>query len=303
MNYACTHSNHFPVLFEIALDLFRCPSPSGREYLARAYVVEHLEGHGFAVSIDPTGNVLATRGVPNLGEGYPLLSFHLDCVSYATKLEPRPLSALEITNGWLHSRGKFVLGGDDKCGGAIALTLAALTTIPLKIVASVQEEIGCVGIKQVDPDFFEDVAYALVLDRRGANHLIVSIAGCLLCQGVFAAALMRAAATTDLLVYAAEGSLSDALTLSQYIPNVVNMSVGYYHPHTLDEQVSLSDLWRSYQWVHEALGSLPRCQPGLDLLFPQQAQKALLCSACQHLTIAPTDLPEDLWRFVCCCPR
>lgn len=302
MKYPCLCSDHFPALFQIALDLFRRPSPSGHEHLVRAYVVEHLVRYGFIVSLDPTGNVLATRGVPDPGEGYPLLSFHMDCVSYTTKVALRPLSALEMTNGWLHSKGEFVLGGDDKCGGAIALTLAALTTAPMKMVASVQEEVGCVGIKQIDPRFFEDVIYALVLDRRGANHLIVSIAGHLLCQGVFAAVLMRAAATTGLLVYAAEGALSDALTLSCFIPNVVNMSVGYYRPHTLDEQVSLADLWHSYQWVREALSSLPRCQHDLNLPFPRQAQEeGLLCPDCQHLTIAPSNLPADLWRFLCHC--
>ena len=31
-----------------------------------------------------------------------------------------------------------------------------------EIVASGQQEIGCVGIDQVDPHFFEDVAYALI---------------------------------------------------------------------------------------------------------------------------------------------
>lgn len=329
--------DHFPLLFQIALDLFRRPSPSGHEGLVRAYVLEHLERHGFAVSVDSIGNVLAERGVPALHQGYPLLSFHMDCVSSdahlladhttvssssdvhdlcssteafwgkrkrrgGEELSLRPSNALEITRGWLHSRGAFVLGGDDKCGGAIALTLAATTTLPLKIIASVQEEIGCVGIEQVDPRFFEDVAYALVLDRRGANHLIVSIAGQLLCQGAFAAAMMRAAATTGLLVYAAEGAFSDVLALSQYISNVVNLSVGYYRPHTAQEIVSLVDLWHSYQWVHEALRSLPCNQSNLDASTSDQAREEMLvCPYCQKLAIPPTELSEDLGGFVCSC--
>jgi putative aminopeptidase FrvX len=342
MNDHSLSETHFPVVFQIALDLFRRPSPSGREDLVRAYAVEHLEHCGFAVSVDEAGNVLAVRGTPAPGESYPLLSFHMDCVSYETslltdraglfaasasggsrvlspihdsrhraqrdraaELSLRPLDALEMTQGWLHSRGAFVLGGDDKCGGAIALSLAAMTTMPLKIVASVQEEIGCVGIDQVDPRFFKDVAYALVLDRRGANHLIVSIAGQLLCQGAFAAAMMRTAATTGLLVYASEGALSDARTLARHIPNVVNLSVGYYRPHTPQEQVALADLWRSYRWVYEALQRLPRSQSGHDLPSSQRAEAAasLVCPSCQKLTIRFADISEDLWRFVCQCPQ
>lgn len=337
MNHLMT-PEHFPLLFQIALDLFRRPSPSGREDLVRAYVAHHLEHHGFTVSIDAAGNVLATRGTPAPNEGYPLLSFHMDCVSLdatflsleagpassalmaqllspahqgqrnprrprATPLSLRPASALAIARGWLHSRGQFVLGGDDKCGGAIALTLAATTTLPLKIVASVEEEIGCVGIEQVDSAFFEDVAYALVLDRRGANHLIVSIAGHLLCQGSFAASMMRAAAATGLLVYAAEGAFSDALTLSHYIENVVNLSVGYYHPHSVEERVSLADLWHSYQWVQEALSSLPSYMSKTDPFATHREKQAdaLLCPDCQYLLVAPTDLPEDLQMFICHC--
>lgn len=333
MSYTSLPHNHVSLLFQIALDLFRRPSPSGREDLMRAYVVEHLKCSGFTVSVDEAGNVLATRGIPAPGDGYPLLSFHMDCVSldsasYETdfpersalvsslfsaastsrsrarrwqpeRLALRPLEALEMTGEWLHSRGTFVLGGDDKCGGAIALCLAAMTTMPLKIVASVQEEIGCVGIEQVDPGFFEDAAYALVLDRRGANHLVVSIAGKRLCQTAFAAAMLRAAATTGLLAYPVEGMLSDARTLAYSIPNVVNLSVGYYRPHTPQERVSLADLWRSYQWVHEALGSLPRNSAGLDRLAAPQEE--LVCSRCQKLAIQPADLSADLWRFVCQC--
>jgi len=297
----------FPLLLQIALDLFRRPSPSGREDLIRAYVRRHLAAHGFTVSVDPMGNVLAQRGTPASQEGYPLLSFHMDCVCSgsptrlpAQKLMLLPLDALAIEHGWLHTHGQFVLGGDDKCGGAIALTLAATTSMPLKIIASVEEEIGCLGIEQVDPDFFQDVAYALVLDRRGANHLIVSIADHLLCQGTFAAALMRAAAETGLLVYVAEGALSDALTLSRFIANVANLSVGYYHPHSVHERVSLGDLWRSYQWVQEALTRLP-CQVLNNSLRHQERASVLLCSDCQKLALAPTDLPIDLWMFICRC--
>ncbi|HEU5383577.1 MAG TPA: hypothetical protein VFV38_49885 [Ktedonobacteraceae bacterium] len=329
--------DHFPLLFHIALDLFRRPSPSGQEDLVRAYTVAHLEQHGFTVSVDPAGNVLAARGAPEPDEGYPLLSFHMDCISSETsflteydastlaalvfgsassaetaqyrtqrrraaKPPLRELDTLHVTRGYLHSKGAFVLGGDDKCGGAIALTLAATTKMPLKILASVEEEIGCVGVEQVDPLFFKDVAYALVLDRRGANHLVVSIDGHPLCQGTFAGAMMRAAAATGLLVYAVEGAPSDARTLSQHMLNVVNLSVGYYQPHTVEERVSLADLWRSYQWVKEALRSLPR-QSDRAQPFAQRVavEEALLCPRCQRLTLAPEDLPEDIWRFLCHC--
>lgn len=307
MNVASETQAHFPLLLQIALDLFRRPSPSGHEELMRAYVSQHLAAHDFTVVEDGVGNVLAHRGTPAVGEGYPLLSFHLDCVSTdrlarRSALTLRPLEALVIERGWLHSCERFVLGGDDKCGGAIALALAATTSMPLKIVASVEEEVGCLGIEHVDPQFFEDVAYALVLDRRGANHLIVSIAGHLLCQGTFAAALMRAAAETGLLVYAAEGALSDALTLSSFIANVANLSVGYVHPHSVEERVSLVDLWHSYQWVEQALTSLP-CDLSASAFSQRLPTNPLVCLACDQLALALSDVPPDLQNLVCHCAQ
>ncbi|HVU66546.1 MAG TPA: hypothetical protein VHD63_05430, partial [Ktedonobacteraceae bacterium] len=315
--------SHFPSLLQCTLEVFRLPSPSGREALMRAYVVEHLRTWGCTVSVDATGNVLAYRGAPAEGQGYPLLSFHLDCIwvdpapleaplsweSESTRrrrtrrsipsLEPLPLEALILEDGWLHSNGRFVLGGDDKCGAVIALTLAQMTDLPLKIVASVEEERGCVGIAQVDPAFFADVAYALVLDRRGANHLIVSIADHLLCQGSFAAALMRAAADTGLLVYAAQGALSDALTLSDAVPNVANLSVGYYHPHTVHERVSLRDLWHAYRWVHAALHCLPCSRAETALPSEQKAPDPSCCARCHHLRLDPALVPGDLHPLLC----
>lgn len=336
MNDHLSPLNHFSVLVQVALDLFRRPSPSGREDLVRAYVVQHLSRAGFAVSVDEAGNVLAERSDPDSSAGYPLLSFHMDQITAHTTdwhgsvlpgsrrgldgftrvfqprrpetLALRPLDALEITNGRLSSRGAFVIGGDDKCGAAIALTLATLTTLPMKIVASVEEEIGCVGIARVDPRFFADVAYALVLDRRGTNDLVVSIAGQPLCQEAFAAAMMHEAAATGLLVYSVEGMLSDAVTLAQHIPNVVNLSVGYSHPHTVREVVSFVDLWRSYRWVHQALQSLPRELSEQDRRTSSRAQEAarLLCPQCRRLAISPLSYPnalpsDDLRRFVCLC--
>lgn len=339
MNDYCPPRDHFSLLFQLALDLFRRPSPSGREDLVRAYVRDHLEQHGFSVSVDSAGNVLAVREMSGPQEGYPLLSFHMDCIYVeewgpvgkaaslsasacaprqlapspssryhskrrrAARLSLRHLEALTIERGWLHSRGSFVLGGDDKCGASIALTLAATTDLPFKIVASVQEEIGCVGIEQVDPDFFEDVAYALVLDRRGSNHLIVSIAGHILCQGAFAAALMRAAAATGLVVYATEGAFSDALTLSHYVDNVANLSVGYYQPHSVEECVSLADLWHSYQWVYEALHTLPRQSSAYLRPRTHARGEEVVCPQCQKLRIPPTQFLEDLRAWLCRCPE
>jgi hypothetical protein len=325
-------------LLQTVIDLFRRPSPSGFEFYVRDYVIDQLRSLGFAIITDKAGNVLATRGTPTKGEGYPMLSFHMDIVSYepldrrlpdhwsgetwppelgneSKKARRRrkeltdiwrhikllPPSAILFENGCLHTGGKRVLGGDDKCGGAIALTLAASTTLPLKIVASVQEEIGCVGIDEVDPAFFADVSYALVLDRRGSHDLITSIARRPLCQSGFAEALVEAAAAIGHTVHPTEGALSDALTLSHYIVNVVNMSVGYYNPHTAREFVVCAELIQAYRWACQALATLPRAIPKEVAREDDPWLEDILCPTCGNLLIELDQLTEDLLPYACLC--
>ena len=342
------------LLLQVAIDLLLRPSPSKHEELVRAYVVSHLEQQGFALRIDETGNVLATRGTPALREGYPLLSFHMDTVTAEPEedlweptpsnkrlttalttvvpplfrrswgrpqqkpaqpvvLELLPRAALAIEGGWIHTRGKRVLGGDDKCGGAIALTLAASTTLPLKIVASVQEEIGCVGIRQVDPAFFADVSYALVLDRRESGDLITRISGLPICTDPFIEQMREAAAAVGHTVRATEGMLSDAVTLARHIWDVVNMSVGYHHPHSTQERVSIAELAHAYHWARQALLTLPRLEPQpmtyepfpkTKLAKPSPDERdSFLCQECGGFLIAPDEIAyhPELTRIACLC--
>ena len=225
-------------------------------------------------------------------------------------LELLPRAAIAIDGGWIHTRGKRVLGGDDKCGGAIALTLAASTSMPLKIVASVQEEIGCVGIRQVDPAFFADVSYALVLDRRESGDLITRISGLPICTDPFIQQMREAAAAVGHTVRATEGLLSDAVTLARYIWDVVNMSVGYHHPHSTQERVSIADLAQAYHWARQALLTLPLLppQPMTYEPFPKakpapDEHDSFVCQECGGFLIAHDEIAyhPELSRIACLC--
>ncbi len=68
---------------------------------------------------------------------------------------------------------------------------------------------------------------------------------------------MDAAAMVGYRVYPTDGMFSDAFRLSRSILNVVNMSVGYYSPHTCEESVVCADLIQAYCWARQALAFLP----------------------------------------------
>jgi di/tripeptidase len=331
-------STDYTLLFRILLDLLLRPSPSGQEELVRSYVVARLQECGFEVKIDAAGNVLATRGKPEASQGYPLLSFHMDTVedpiySYPVEGRPtrkdgesdesfkkrkrshyfarrqvlppslRPASTVIVEQGWIRPDEKRVAGGDDKCGGAITLALAAHTTMPLKVVASVEEEAGCVGIHEVEPGFFADVSYALVLDRREGHDLITEINGRPICTRAFISQMVNAAAAIGHTVRPTPGMLSDAVVLARYIWDVVNMSVGYHHPHTELERISLDEVRTAYDWAYQALLTLPlpeptpvvTIQPDLSKKLQKSTRPSYLkedpevirCTACDKWIIAP----------------
>jgi putative aminopeptidase FrvX len=265
-------------------ELCRRPNPSGFEEVIRTYVRDTLTACQFTVAVDPFGNLTAQRGALAPGEGYPLLSFHLDSASQCVPGDLWDVQAFSETRYadtlrfWqlpqfrediASSRGAYGLGGDDKCGAAIALALAEFTAAPLKIVASVQAEQGCRGITCVSPSFFADVAYALVLDHPGSGDLVTRIGRRALCQRRFAQGLLEAATLIGQKARPVEGTLSDAYHLSAWLENVVNLSVGYVHAGSADERIVLADVLHTYHWVQSALRLLPRPLP------PQQEDRLL----------------------------
>jgi di/tripeptidase len=146
------------------------------------------------------------------------------------------------------------IGGDDKCGLAIIMTIAQTTNIPLKICLSIAEEIGCVGIDEVSPQFFDDVDYSLTLDRRGDTDLIYQVSRRKLYSDVdFLLTIIRAGIEVGVMPTLSEGMLADVMIISEYVENCCNMSVGYYSPHTDKEVIVLDDLYNSYNWVKESI--------------------------------------------------
>jgi len=164
------------------------------------------------------------------------------------------------TTGRITSNGLRALGGDDKCGIAIALNVARVQPdIPMKILFTVAEEVGCKGIDyfvQNNAPWLKNVKYAITIDRRGNNNLLTYACGKQNCTAEFAGELVKTAMKTGLLVELANGSISDVVTLRQYIANTVNISAGYHNPHTTDEWVSFPAMIAISEWIVETLKTI-----------------------------------------------
>jgi len=144
------------------------------------------------------------------------------------------------------------MGGDDKCGIAIALDIARTTEIPMKILFTTEEETGCNGATfaaKNHADWFEDILYGLTIDRRGGNHICVTTGSERNGSNYFIAELAKWAIISGINPSLEKGSMSDNFTLKYLVQNFVNVSAGYYEAHRNSEYIKFDEVKRIKTWL------------------------------------------------------
>jgi tripeptide aminopeptidase len=158
-------------LLDTFISLVRIDSPSGEEVALRTDLEQRLQELSVETHVDETGNLVGR--LP--GQGDPLLlSAHMDTVP-GRGIQPT------VREGVVYSDGTTVLGADDKSG--IAVMLEVLTVLQtdaafrpaIEIALSVGEEVGLLGAKGLDVDWFQ-ANQALVLDMGGPLNVVVRAA-------------------------------------------------------------------------------------------------------------------------------
>ncbi len=143
-------------MVEQFLEMVRIPSESGNEAEMIAYLEREFTALGAEATVDGYGNLVAK--LPALGcEGKDpvLLSCHADTVQPGTGIEP------VLEDGVIRSKGDTILGADDKAGIAEMLEALRTATVrpPVEVAISRQEEVGLLGVKELD--------FSLISARRG----------------------------------------------------------------------------------------------------------------------------------------
>jgi len=139
------------------MEMVRIDSESGNEARFIAWLEREFAALGAATRIDGYGNLVAKLPALGGGEGAEpiLLSCHADTVQPGVGIEP------VLVDGVIRSAGDTILGADDKAG--IAEMLEALRTAPVRppveIAITRQEEVGLLGVKNLD--------FGLLSARRG----------------------------------------------------------------------------------------------------------------------------------------
>ena len=235
---------------ELLKKMYEIHSMSGREKKLKRFVRKWISANipDAKMSNDNLGNIYVVKGV---SETYPCLVAHLDQVQNSHSRDFKALEVDDIIIGYSQkSRAQQGLGADDKNGVWVALK-CLLKYDNIKIALFVSEEVGCVGSNAADMSFFNDARFVIQCDRRGANDLITVAGWTKLCSKDFVDAI-----NPSIYGYKEEtGMLTDVLTLKERgLPvSCINISCGYYEPHTSYEFTCISDLMNCLAFVENII--------------------------------------------------
>ena len=121
------------------------PTFSEKEYRMQDFLLEYSRQKGIPASMDSKGNIYLCKGMLGEGQFYPCVSAHMDTIQerqipFIEADKPIPLITEETDDGHIIYAEGFGLGGDDKAGIVIALTI--MENLPVcKAVFFVEEEI------------------------------------------------------------------------------------------------------------------------------------------------------------------
>ena len=211
----------------------------------RRFIKRHINNNIAGVTIvqDNAGNLLITKGD---SDSYPCICAHMDQVQH---LHPKDFTCVEnddVIFGYsTKERKQFGLGADDKNGLFIALECLA-SYDAIKCAFFVGEEIGCKGSGAVDISFFDDCRYCIQIDRRGNSDMVTDIYS-EMCSEEFINDVDCHSHGYEI----SDGLMTDVAELRERGVEVscINLSCGYYEPHTDYEFTSKSDLHKCYDFV------------------------------------------------------
>ncbi len=242
--------------YELLKGLYRVFSPSMKERKMRRFIKRYISDNvpDAVVEQDAGGNLLVTKGV---ADSYPCLCAHMDQVQH---IHPKDFVCIDggdaIFGYSPGTKTQCGLGADDKNGIFIALTCLTEYDI-LKCAFFVGEEIGCVGSNAVDVSFFGDCRFCAQVDRRGNSDMVTNISGASICSEDF----IRDADCEAWGYHISDGFMTDveALRDNGVKASCINVSCGYYEPHTDHEFTVKSDVRKCYEFVCHLIEDCTGC--------------------------------------------
>lgn len=243
---------------ELLKTLYSIYSPSTGEKKMRRFIKRWIYNNipQAEVTTDAKGNIYVIKGN---AENYPCIVSHIDQVQKTHSKDFVCIESEDVIFGYSPKNHRQEgLGADDKNG--IWIALKCLQKYPvMKAAFFVEEEIGCRGSAQADLEFFTDCRYVVQCDRRGNNDLITSISFTELCSKEFVEATRH-----EMFGYIpTDGMMTDVLELKErgIELSCINMSCGYYKPHTEQEFTDKNDLLNCQKFVEHIIENCTEVYP------------------------------------------
>ena len=232
------------------IDVLRVQTNSENEKLMVLYLDKELRRLKLPYTIDAAGNILVTKGE---AKTYPCVVSHMDTVhSFVPNFNVYQDIDDKNTLFALNGKERIGVGGDDKCGVFACLYL--LKTIPqIKVVFFSREEKGCAGSRAINKEFFADCRYLIQLDRRNSRDFIQAYWGKKTISHDFSSEI--GLIKKKYKYKNAIGTVTDVMRLwdDRVGISCINLSCGYYQPHTNWEYVSIRGLWHSIKFTEEII--------------------------------------------------
>lgn len=241
-------------------------------------MIEYLEGvfteKGYDYQKDSIGNLYVTKGE---AEYYPCFVAHTDTVhsiNHNLKVVQLKEDGKTILTGIDSKTMKpSGIGGDDKCG--VFLCLEMLDKLDnVKIALFVSEEIGCIGSRQADPEFFSNVGYAIQYDSPEGDSMSMTLMGKELFIkesdfGKKVSPLILEHGITDW----AKHPYTDIWPLIEKFQfSCLNLAAGYHRYHTNNEYVVVEEVQNAFELglkIYEILGEKFYDRPEIEKPKPR----------------------------------
>jgi putative aminopeptidase FrvX len=223
------------------------PTYSGKEVRMQEFLFKYATEHGLQAHIDNKGNIYLQKGSLEKGRFFPCLVAHMDTVHsrqipFIEANKKIPLQTEVVNGNHLIFAEDFGLGGDDKAGIVIALTIMEMLPV-CKAVFFVEEEIGCGGSEVAELSWFRDVGYIIAFDAPGRNCASWSCGGELLFDKTFYEKFLRELGNKHGLTNFEAHPYTDVMMLRMNTCLAcMNFSAGYYNHHTSIEYVVAEDM-------------------------------------------------------------
>lgn len=194
---------------------------------------------GYKYKYDNIGNIF----IGDFTAKKPCLVAHLDSVFSESP------KGIKLKRGKLTS--KTGLGADDKAG-IIAILEILKTNKNINAIFTIDEEIGGIGARGIKYEQIKNVQYFIEIDRQGKNDFINKIYCDAIANDDFIKDIKHLIKKYGFNFK--DGAYTDILDLSETSNiSAINLSSGYYNPHTSKEYVVLSELQNTINFVKAIL--------------------------------------------------